>query len=128
MRDETRNVMKTVKLNKAELLDIVRANKEKHIAEYAESVDDYKAAAVKLAKDNLKLANTGALDRIGAMNSMPSAPVSYEDSYSRAIRMLELSVDDVIELEEQIFNQLVLDEWTWKRQFVASASLYKTFQ
>ena len=40
--------------------------------------------------------------------------------------MLELSVEDTIELEDDIFNQLVLDEWTWKHQFVASASLYKS--
>jgi hypothetical protein len=40
--------------------------------------------------------------------------------------MLELSVEDTIELEEDVFNQLVLDEWTWKNAFVASNSLYKT--
>lgn len=126
MIDERRNVMRTVKLNKTELLDIVRANKEKHIKEYLEAVADYKIAAVKLAKANLKLANTADLEKISEMKAVPSAPISYEDSYSRAIRMLELSVEDVIELEETIFNQLVLDEWTWKRSFVASGALYKT--
>ena len=39
----------------------------------------------------------------------PSAPNSYEDSYKRAIRMLELSIDEVIEIEEDVFNQLVLE-------------------
>jgi hypothetical protein len=40
--------------------------------------------------------------------------------------MLELSVEKEIEVEEDVFNQLVLDEWHWKNQFIASASLYKT--
>ena len=40
--------------------------------------------------------------------------------------MLELSVEDIIEVEEDVFNQLVLDEWQWKRSFTASAMSYKT--
>jgi hypothetical protein len=39
---------------------------------------------------------------------------------------LELSVEDTIEVEEDVFNQLVLDEWAWKNAFVASGALYKS--
>jgi fibronectin type 3 domain-containing protein len=118
--------MNSVKINKLELLTIVRENKAKHITEFSEAVEDYKALAVKIAKHNLELANTGDLDRIKDMKSVPSAPTSYETDYVRAIRMLELSVDDVIELEDIIFNQLVLDEWAWKRSFATSNSIYKS--
>ena len=118
--------MRDVKIDKAELLNIVRANKEKHIKEFNESVEDYKAAALKVAEDNLALAQSGEVDKIAKIKGMPQKPVSYEDSYTRAIRMLELSVDSIIEIEEHIFNQLVLDEWTWKQNFVASGALYKT--
>lgn len=118
--------MRDVRLNKSELLKIVRENKEKHIKEYNESVEDYKKAAVKVAQANLELAQSGDVDKIAKIKGMPQKPTSYEDAYSRAIRMLELSVEDVIEIEEQVFNQLVLDEWQWKNAFVTSASLYKT--
>jgi len=126
MRDIKRNVMRSVKINKVELLDIVRKNQKKHIKDFEESVKDYKKAAIKVAKEHVELAKTGELDQIAKIKAMPQRPTSYEDSYNRAIRMLELSVDDVIELEEDIFNQLVLDEWTWKHQFVASGALYKS--
>lgn len=126
MRLEERNVMRTVKLDKNELLAIVRENKEKHVATFNEAVTDYKVAVEKLCKKNYELSQTGDLSQIEQIRPMPSLPVSYEDNYSRAIRMLELSVDSVIELEDQIFNQLVLDEWSWKRGFSASAALYKT--
>lgn len=119
--------MRNVKINKNELLGIVRENKEKHTAAFTEAVEDYKAAALKIAADNLKLAKTGDLDRIAQIKALPLKPVSYADSYGRAIRMLELSVDDVIELEDDVFNQLVLDEWHWKTAFVASSALYKSF-
>jgi hypothetical protein len=118
--------MRSVKLAKDALLQIVRENKEKHVSDFTEAVADYKRAVASLCQKNHELAQTGELSKLEQIRAMPMLPVSYEDNYSRAIRMLELSVDDVIELEDQIFNQLVLDEWSWKRGFTASAALYKT--
>lgn len=113
-------------MKRLELLDIVRANKTKHITEFDEAVVDYKALVLKTAADNLKLAKSGDLDTIEKMKMIPSKPSSYEDSYKRAIRMLELSVEDIIDVEEDVFNQLVLDEWSWKRSFTASSIAYKS--
>lgn len=118
--------MHSVKVNRLELLDIVRKNKEKHIVEYNESVEDYKAAAVKLAQANLKLVKTGDLEQIAKTKAMPQKPTSYENNYARAIRMLELSVEKEIDVEEDVFNQLVLDEWAWKNAFTAASALYKS--
>lgn len=118
--------MNAVKINRIELLEIVRVNKEKHVKDVQESIKDYKKAAVKLAKENLELAKSGDLESISKVRGMPTKPVSYESAYTRAIRMLELSVDEVIEVEEDVFNQLVLDEWSWKNSFVASSTLYKS--
>jgi hypothetical protein len=118
--------MRSVKVEKNELLGIVRDNKKKHVKEFDEAVKDYKKAALKVAKEHVEFAKTGDLEQIAKIKAMPQKPTSYEKDYERAIRMLELSVESVIELEEDIFNQLVLDEWTWKHAFVASNSLYKT--
>jgi hypothetical protein len=118
--------MHSVKINRVELLKIVLENKTKHVAEYEEALVDYKACVVKLAKENLKLAESGELPKIARMKQAPQAPTSYEDNYIRAIRMLKLSVDDVIELQEDEFNQLVLDEWAWKRVFSNMRATYKS--
>ena len=120
--------MNAVKINRIELLNIVRANKETHIKDAKEAVEDYKKAVLKLTKENLELAETGDLVSIAKFRGMPTKPMSYETAYTRAIRMLELSVDEVIEVVEDVFNQLVLDEWSWKNSFTASNSLYKTIQ
>ena len=117
--------MNSVKMQRDELLKIVRENKEKHILTYQESVEDYKVAVLKIASVNLKMAKTADLSKFD-FKKFPSVPVSYEDNYNRAVRMLELSVESVIEIEEHIFNQLVLDEWGWKQQFVAAGALYKS--
>lgn len=125
MRDADRNVMNSVKMDRLNLLGIVKENKEKHIKAYLESVEDYKVAVVKIAQSNLKMAKTGLLDEF-KFKTMPSKPSSYEDNYTRAVRMLELSVEAFIDVEDHIFNQLVLDEWGWKQQFTAMATSYKT--
>ena len=119
--------MRKVNISKEELLEIVRANKKKHVEDFKESVTDYKKAALVIAKDNLALVKTGKVEEILKVKSMPPKPVSFEHDYDRAIRMLELSVDEVIELEQDIFNQLVLDEWTWKSTFTSDSTIYKTY-
>jgi hypothetical protein len=118
--------MNSVKIDRDQLKTIVLENKQKHIAEYTEAVSDYKTAVLKIAKDNLKLAQTTDMDKFKQIKSVPTPPQSYENDYNRAIRMLELSVETVIELEDEIFNQLVLDEWNWKFNFSLSNTTYKT--
>ena len=119
--------MHDVKVNRTELLDIVRKNKEKHIAEFNEAVSDYLEVVIKIADENLDLATTRELDLIAKIKPMPAPPTSYESSYARSIRMLELSVDEIVELDEHTFNQLVLDEWQWKQMFTTSNLSYKTY-
>ena len=119
--------MKSVKLNKKELLGIVRENKAKHILAYKEAVEDYLEAARNIVNYNVDRVNERTIEAIAKCKNMPVAPKSYEDEYERAIRMLELSVDKEIELEADVFNQLVLDEWAWKNSFAVMASTYKAF-
>ncbi len=126
MRNIQRNVMNAIKMNRLALLEIVKANKEKHIAEFIEAIADYKVVVLQLAQANLKLTKTGDLEQIKKVKGQPSAPISYETHYARSIRMLELSVEEIIEVEEDVFNQLVLDEWSWKHSFSASNTLYKS--
>lgn len=126
MQNLKRNVMNAIKMERLALLAIVKENMAKHITAFTESVEDYKKLVLQFSTANLKLAKTGNLEDFRKIKSIPAAPVSYEDSYKRAIRMLELSVDDHIDVEEDVFNQLVLDEWNWKRGFLAAGATYKS--
>lgn len=118
--------MNSIKMKRTELLNIVRTNKAKHIADFMESEIDYRLLVLHIATANLKLAKTADIEQFKKIKAHPPAPRSYEDSYKRAERMLELSVDDFIEVEEDVFNQLVLDEWQWKHSFTVSNSMYKS--
>lgn len=125
MNDNKRNVMKAIKMKRFELLELVNTNMVKHVADYNEAVEDFKSLVLTVAQANLKFAKTADLEQFKKIRPIPGYPVSYEDQYKRAARMLECSVDDVIEVEEDVFNQLVLDEWAWKRSFTTTNALYK---
>ena len=118
--------MNAIKMKRLDLLEIVRSNQAEHIRLYLESVEDYKQAVLKIETANMKLAKTGDLEKFKQIRPIPSAPQSYADSYRRAERMLELSIEDEIMVEEDVFNQVVLDEWSWKRGFVGTSALYKS--
>ena len=83
---------------------------------------------VKITAKNLKIAKTGSLEKFKDFEDLPEKPHSYEDSYKKAIRMLELSVEDIIEVQEDTFNQLVLDEWHWKHVFSTTNAMYKAWK
>jgi len=126
MLNSKRNAMKSVKMDRMTLLGIVKKNKETHVKLYEESVEDYKVAVVKVAEYNLEAAKTNELEKM-KFKLFPTTPVSYENQYAKAIRMLELSIETEIDVEEDIFNQLVLDEWSWKNSFITSGALYKSY-
>ena len=52
------------------------------------------------------------------------APINQIKEYDRAIKMLEMSVDNDITLSEQEFAEYVLDDWHWKNQFTLTNSAY----
>lgn len=51
-------------------------------------------------------------------------PTSHEADYTRAIARFSMSLDDHIWLSHDDFNTLVMDDWRWKGEFIASARLY----
>lgn len=126
MRNASNNAMKPVRVFKNELLETVKKNRDKHVAEYDEAIEGYKTSVARIAKSNNKLAKSRDLKKIEMIKPYPARPVSYQDCYDRAIAMLTMSVDEHVELTEDVFNQLVLDNWDWKRTFDSTNAIYKS--
>lgn len=127
--------MNEVNLKRIELLDIVRQNRLKHIEKYKQAKLDYEEEVLSVAYENINIAKLIRKDLIGGKKvsqvkkflSYPALPSSYEDHYNKAIRMLELSCDETISLESNLFNQLVLDEWAWKNQFETMTTSFRKY-
>ena len=52
--------------------------------------------------------------KISRALSLPE-PQDHTEDYDSVIAMLEMSVEDIIELDADSFQRYVLDKWSWKR-------------
>lgn len=132
--------MRSVKVDRDDLLKRLRENLDRHMADYREAVDDYRKAAVAALaakRAEFEAAFEKLVARFGSGESPSlglgvstsfdlSPPESHEKDYRQIIEMVAMSVDPVIELESDEFQCYVMDDWAWKAKFVATNSLYKS--
>lgn len=106
----------------AELLKILRANREKHVATFGRAVEGWKKKVrAEIEKVRAKL-DSEALNADVFIHL--SKPTSYLDAYDTVIEMLERTHDTEIRLDSTAFRQLVQDQWTWTESFDASSKVY----
>lgn len=115
--------MQVVRIRAEELQAVIRENRSKHIKEADEAQVDYRIALVSKLEELLASAKAG--DIVAHVISLP-VPQDHRREYDRVLRMLELSADEVVELQQQEFVQYVLDEWSWKQAFAITNSTYKS--
>ena len=113
--------MQTVKIKRDELLEVVKKNRAAHRQIFEEAQGGYRKAVIKELDAMLAEARSGK--RIRRTVSLVE-PVDQTREYDRVIRMLEMSADDTVELQNHEFAQYVMDDWTWKRAFLASNMHY----
>lgn len=118
--------MKTTTVKTGDLLDVLLANRVKHIAEYKKARKIWLKEAIKRLR---KVADKAEKDkRLNSASFMPLSdlpkPVSYAHSYDTMIARLEAEVNDTVELDDREFQSYWLDNWDWSGQFVGTTSLY----
>jgi hypothetical protein len=119
--------LKTVNINKIQLINILKENLKKHAEDLDKVLINYRQEMIIKFQDHLtmfKTANTPKDIMELELNMWPQKPISHIDDYNKALRMAELSVDDVIELDEREFSKFVMDEWAWKQEFEMTKTLY----
>lgn len=109
------------RIQKEELLRELEKNMSEHRAIFEEAVEGYKKQAVVLLEEYIERIKSGNMVRVQVALPEPS---DHTRDYERTIAMINMSEDDVIELNEREFGQYVLDDWDWKYQFLAANSMY----
>jgi hypothetical protein len=124
--------MRKVKVKRDELLERVKTNRENHIAEYEEAVIGYKEKAkLEIEKAMGRLAKRvdeleeGEVLILSSVHFNLEVPRNHEKDYDQVIQMLEMSVDDELEIMTDEFACYVMDDWTWKEDFVNVSNQYK---
>jgi len=119
--------MNEIKVNKQELIATIKDNLKKHKVDYEE--------ALILRREKIKNIFKEEIKKIDGDKSYQTnvefiyselKPKNNTKSYEKALQKLEMSVDEFIELSDEDFNELVLDEWHWKREFLTSSLRYKS--
>jgi len=115
--------MQNVKVRQQALLEVLKANREKHLKEFNSASKIFIQDAIAKLQEMLKTAKTEKriIHSLGLVE-----PKSYLDSYDTAIHMVEMSVDDELVLSQQEFMQYVEDNWNWKSQFVSTTAFYNS--
>lgn len=113
--------MDVIKVDKAQLLETLQTNREKHVSTYEEVLEAYRNKCIELLEEHIVRIRDGAVEKVNV--SLP-APENYEDEYDKAIAMIEWHQDDSIELDSYEFDQFVRDKWRWKQEFTRMSETY----
>ncbi len=110
-----------MKFKKTELITILKKNRDQHREIFEEACEGYQKRMIAHLQTMLNDVKRRASvsHHIGM-----SIPIDQTPDYDRAIRMLDMCVDDVIELNEQTFANYVMDDWNWTNNFLASNTRY----
>lgn len=115
--------MNSVKLTKEELLSNVTANLDKHKIDVSDALKLRRETIERSFKKQLKVMEFDVGFQPKEHLSFPM-PKDHSEDYKKAIRMIEMTTDEVIELTESQFDKLVMDNWGWKSDLIATSSIY----
>lgn len=134
---------RTVTVNRVRLINTLKANQEKHMAEYKEAVagyqdmiagrlqalqkkaldklrDQYSKLVEKIQEFDLEDPDCPIADRVVLLSEQSislQVPKDHSRDYQVALEMAEWEVGENVELTQSQFQCFVLDDWDWKRGF-----------
>lgn len=118
--------MITTKVDKEQLLETLKSNREKHEQDYKTAHKIWEGDVLKRLSQVRREAGKGDFSHVQfPLNSLPE-PRSYLDEYDTAIARVEWEVMSTIELDQHEFGKYVLDQWSFSHDFIGTTSLYNS--
>jgi hypothetical protein len=113
--------MDQVKVKRLKLLATIKKNRKAHRDLFLKAQEGYRKDMIEELDRMLKDAKDGKQIRRAVI--MPE-PQDHTPDYDRVIAMLEMSVDTVIELDADSFDNYVMDNWAWRANALATNTMY----
>jgi hypothetical protein len=110
-----------ITVKKDELLGKLRENREKHRTVFEAAMTGYEIHCRQVLGEHLAAIHDGRLPEIRIIISRPE---DHTRDYDRVIGMLSMHTGDVFDLDEQMYQQYVDDDWSWKTQWVKMSNSY----
>ncbi len=112
---------RTVKIDKAALIERVKENRDRHDREYQEAVGGYKSRLVFVLTRMLEAAKRKEdVDHTIDME----VPQDHSGEYEKALSIMEWEQNDTLHLSVTEFERYVLDAWPWKKHFTEVHASY----
>jgi|WetSurMetagenome_2_1015567.scaffolds.fasta_scaffold45751_3 hypothetical protein len=108
-------------IKKEKLLEILKENKKNHRAIFEKAVEGFRKQSIEALEKKIEKIKKGKLENI--MVNFP-VPEDHTIDYDRVIRMVELTEEQELKLDEDESAMYIMDDWAWKRQWTASNSMY----
>ena len=126
---DNRRGLHEVRVKKDDLIAKMRANLERHKAEYTEAYAGWVRQVMRgiVALEEARTADLGIDEckaRLKELNAL-TEPKSHEEEYTETLELLEASQDVEFVLDVQTFNQFWRDNWRWKNDFTTSNARYR---
>lgn len=113
--------MNRVTVKKGELLEALRENKDKHRSLFEEAQKNFRERIIEELDRRLQDAKAGR--SVQLYIDLPE-PEDHTKDYERVIRMVEMSQDDTLDITREDFARYVMDDWEWRRAWVANTLSY----
>ena len=113
--------MKDIRVRKDDLISVLKKNRGQHCKIFLEAQDGYRAEVITQLDKLLEEAREGR--NITSYIEFQE-PMDQTKDYDRAILMLEMTTEDEVAVSEADFRSYVMDDWSWKGQFLTSNSPY----
>lgn len=110
-----------ITVSKLELLDRLRASRERHAAVFTEALEGYARYARGRLEAELALFGEG---KAPAVRLLLDRPESHVREYDRIIGMVEMHREDTFQLDEDAYRQYVDDDWGWKQSWLKVSGRY----
>lgn len=110
----------TIKANVSDLLLTIGTNRDLHHATFEQAQEVYRAAAIERLERRLADAREGRPTRHGLGLIEPA---DHTADYDHVLEHHHDAGGASIELDEETFGQYVLDDWRWKRAWLAAGSV-----
>lgn len=113
--------MNEIKVKKEELLKKLKQNRDNHRKMFLKAQEGYREMVIEELEKQLNNARKG---KRFTTHIALHAPVDQTNDYDRAIKMMEMDIGKIVDLDETEFSNYVMDDWSWKQQFTTSNMAY----
>jgi hypothetical protein len=116
-------LMNSVKVKKSELLTTLKLNLKHHQIDVEEALILRHTETREYFESKLDSLTKNPDYQIKERITFP-IPEDNSKEYEKVIRMVEMTQDDIIELDESQFDMLVMDNWGFKNTLIQTSAFY----